>query len=75
MLLFSKLSFKSKVVNWLSSSAFAIYLLHQAPGVSDLYRTTFARAYESMHGGLFVLFTLGAVAAVALLAIMLDKLR
>ena len=75
MLIFSKFSFKSKIVNWVSSSAFAIYLLHQAPGVSDLYRTMFAEAYESMHGGLFFLFVLGAVAAIALAAIVLDKLR
>ena len=75
MLMFSKFSFKSKAINWLSSSAFAIYLLHQAPGVSDLYRKLFVTAYESMHGALFILFTLGAVVIIGVVAIMLDKIR
>lgn len=74
-LLFDKFNFKSGVVNWLASSAFAIYLVHQAPGAFNLYQELFSTAYNSMHGAWFICFALGAVVVIGLMSILLDKVR
>ena len=74
-LVFDKLRFESKVVNWLASSAFAIYLVHQAPGVFGLYQNLFSSAYERMHGVWFIPFVLVATAVIGLASILLDKVR
>lgn len=74
-LLFDKVRFESRVVNWLASSAFAIYLVHQAPGVFELYQELFRSAYNSLHGTLFIPFVLAATTVIGLASILLDKLR
>lgn len=74
-LVFDKMRFESKAVNWLASSAFAIYLVHQAPGAFDLYQKVFSTAYAELHGAWFIPFTLAATLAIGLGAILLDKVR
>lgn len=75
VLMFNRFHFHSKVVNWLASSAFAIYLVHQAPGVTDLYINLFKEAYDSMHGAMFILFTIGVTLSIAIVSILFDKIR
>ena len=75
LLMFSRFRFESRAVNWLASSAFAIYLVHQAPGVFNLYTNLFKEAYDSMHGALFILFAIGVALVVGLGSILLDKVR
>lgn len=74
-LVFDKLRFESRTVNWLASSAFAIYLVHQAPGVFGLYQKLFATAYEQMHGAWFIPFVLAVTTAIGLASILFDKVR
>lgn len=75
MLMFSRFKLECKWVNWLSASAFAIYLVHQAPGVDQLYLDFFKESYQSMHGVLFVPFAVVATAIIGFICILLDKLR
>ena len=75
LLMFSNFHFHSKVVNWLSASAFAIYLVHQAPGAMQLYYQLFDRAYDTINGWLFIPFTLAVTLAIALASILFDKVR
>lgn len=75
VLLFSKLHFKSRVVNWLASSAFAIYLVHQAPGAFDLYANLFKESYDTISGVWFIPFVLGVTTLIGLASILLDKVR
>ncbi len=74
-LVFDKFRFESKAVNWLASSAFAIYLLHQAPGAMELYKEFFNTAYERMNGVLFIPFVIATTLIIGLASILLDKLR
>ena len=75
LLMFSRFEFESRLVNWLSSSAFAIYLVHQAPGIDKLYTNLFESAYQSMHGGVFISFAIITVAIIGIVCILFDKLR
>ena len=75
LLMFSRFEFESRLVNWLSSSAFAIYLVHQAPGIDKLYTNLFESAYQSMHGGVFIPFAIITVAIIGIVCILFDKLR
>lgn len=74
-LVFDKVRFESKVVNWLASSAFAIYLVHQAPGAFDLYRKFFSTAYAELHGAWFIPFALATTLVIGVGSILLDKVR
>ncbi len=74
-LVFDKLRFESRIVNWLASSAFAIYLVHQAPGVFGLYQKLFSTAYEQMHGVWFIPFVLVATTTIGIVSILFDKVR
>lgn len=75
LLMFRQFSFKSRIVNWLSASAFAIYLVHQAPGVNGLYLKFFKESYQSMHGALFIPFAILATSIIGLICVIFDKLR
>ena len=41
LLAFSKMNFQSRAINWMASSAFAIYLIHENALVSPWYRQLF----------------------------------
>ena len=75
LLLFEKLHFQSKVINWLASSAFAIYLVHQAPGMTKVYCNFFNEAYQSMNGWLFIPFAILATTLLGVVSILFDKVR
>ena len=75
VLMFNTFHFKSRVINWLASSAFAIYLVHQAPGVTDLYINFFKEAYASMSGWLFIPFAIFATTLLGIASILIDKVR
>lgn len=66
LLAFSKMDFQSRTVNWLASSAFAIYLIHEHSLVSPWYHQLF-----SEFGNLSLLLILG----IALGCILVDKPR
>ena len=75
LLMFSKFHFQSKAINWLSASAFAIYLVHQAPGAMQLYYQLFDHSFDTMSGWLFIPFVFATTLAIALASILFDKVR
>lgn len=75
LLFFSKLHFHSKTINWLSASAFAIYLIH----TNSLVYPYFLECPSYINGHFPVWITTGILvlflAAASLLCIVIDKLR
>lgn len=75
VLLFAKISVQSKMINWLASSCFAIYLIHQHLMVRPYYCKACANIFETYSGlaywGVIILFLL----AIALGCILIDKIR
>ena len=71
-LMFAKMDFRSRVVNWIAGSAFAVYLFH---GGMPLYKDTTVAMFRSYSGfgylGRVVIFIIG----VFMVGILLDKVR
>ncbi len=75
-LFFTKISLRSKVVNWLSASCFAVYLIHCTPFIFYPYYIDFIRNFyktESLFP--FFVFTSALIALFFVLSIMFDKVR
>ena len=75
-LFFTKISFYSKSINWIASSAFAVYLLHCNPLVFEPYFLSPIREWyrdQSIYGFLFNTSIL--IISVFCLAILVDKIR
>lgn len=76
LLFFSKLSIKSKVINWIASSSFAAYLLHANPNIFSSYFVPTIRQIVEEHTGFSVLiFLFFFLVVVYIVAIFLDKIR
>ncbi len=74
-LAFNKMSFSSRIVNYLACSAFSIYLIHMHPLVSPHFRTMMNWGYDLMGGWLYVLFAVAFAVVFGLACVMLDKVR
>lgn len=74
-LIFTKFEFKNKVVNWFAASSFAAYLLHTSPCIRDFYQAFFHKLWESNPVTTFWTETIGVIAAIMLLAVIVDQLR
>ena len=75
LLFFSKLQFQSKAINWLASSAFAIYLIHENCLISPYYREGFRSLHDSLPLGLFYPSMFGLLVLIGLACILIDKPR
>lgn len=76
MLLFTKISFHSKFVNWIAISCFAIYLVHSNMMIGNTFYDKYI--YQWFHSEpplLFILYTVGLIITVFWISIFLDKLR
>lgn len=73
-LAFTRMDFRSKVVNWLATSAFAIYVIHMNYLVAPYYRAAMVQLYESS-GIWFFLLMFPAGLLVGLACILADKVR
>ncbi len=71
LLFFSKLSLKSKAVNWIACSCFAVYLLHCTRHVLDAYCSHVREYYQAQHYEGIILL----IVSVYVSAILLDKAR
>lgn len=74
-LAFSKLSFSSKVLNWMASSCFAIYLIHMHPTIKEIGYRSYTRGLYELDFFSHVLILLVLIIAVAMLSILIDKIR
>ena len=75
LLFFSKLNFQSKAVNWMASSAFAIYLIHENALISPYYHQLFSRLHESVPLVVWCPLMIVTVIVLGLGIILIDKLR
>ena len=74
LLMFSKLQFQSKVINYLSSSAFAVYLIHAHPLLWDEYLNIFPPIYAKYPNLLGVLLMMLVAIIIFFLCIAIDKI-
>ena len=74
LLMFSKLQFQSKVINYLSSSAFAVYLIHAHPLLWDEYLNIFPPIYAKYPNLLGVLLMMLVAVIIFFLCIAIDKI-
>ena len=74
LLMFSKLQFQSKLINYLSSSAFAVYLIHAHPLLWDDYLNLFPPIYAKYPNLLGVLLMMLVAVIIFFLCIAIDKI-
>lgn len=74
LLMFSKLQFQSKVINYLSSSALAVYLIHAHPLLWDEYLNLFPPIYAKYPNLFGVLLMMFVAVIIFILCIAIDKI-
>ena len=75
LLAFSKMRFQNKVINWLASSAFAIYLIHTNSLVYPHYVDGAHHILFNNNPGISAILLSGYILIIALICIVLDKPR
>lgn len=76
LLAFDGMYFRSRAINWLAASSFAIYLFHQNPNLSARYYiATVIDLYKHTDGIICILLIFLFMVFVACLAILLDQPR
>ena len=76
MLFFTKIHFQSRVINWIASSSFAVYLLHSnSYFASTYYDAIILGWFKEQPRGLFIIYTSIFILVVFCLSIGIDKLR
>lgn len=76
LLYFSKLHFTSKIVNWLASSAFAIYLFHTNENLFLPYFVSEVKDIYNDYQGLYCLILLiFYLLCISIVSILIDKIR
>ena len=74
-LAFSKMRLQSRAVNWLATSAFAIYLIHVHSLVLPWYRQLFQEVSKMVSPFIFYLVSFLVIVGIAFVCILLDKPR
>lgn len=72
LLFFSKLSFTDKMVNWVASSCFAVYLFHCNGFFFSLYRNMVEKLYASPYS---LLGVVSYVIFIFFISVLIDKIR
>ncbi len=75
LLFFSKLNFNSKAINWLATSAFAIYLFHTNNLIYPYFKKSFEYIATSFTLPVSCVMSILAVLVIALICILADKPR
>lgn len=75
ILFFSKFHFQSRIINWMASSAFAIYLIHENSLVSPYYHIMFDVLRDRVPLEMWYLLLFIIVLVLGLAFIITDKLR
>ena len=74
-LAFSKINIQSEAINWLASSAFAIYLVHENVLVSPYYHLMFKELSRSFNHYMFYIISSIILLLIGLVCILVDKPR
>ena len=75
LLFFTKLEFKSKAINYVATSCFAVYLLHMHFCISDYYIDTAKTLYNNFSGFEYIAYIVTLFIAVFIISIILDRIR
>ena len=75
LLFFTKLDFKSKVVNYIATSCFAVYLLHMHFCIINYYLNTAKELYDKFSGITYFASIIALFIAVFVISILTDRFR
>lgn len=76
LLLFSKMHFKNKIINWIAASSFAVFLFHLNHSITDSYFIPLIRHVYTTTSGLLCIVSICAVLiAIFVIAILIDQIR
>lgn len=75
LVLFSRMTFQSRFVNWVAGSCFAVYLIHMHPMVRDYFFEEVSRIWQMPSMGKLTLYFLVLTLAIYIVSILVDKLR
>lgn len=75
LLSFKKLTFHSKIVNWLAASSFAVYLIHYSPFVYPYFMKGMRYLYYHFDGMIYGVTLLIALLIVFFVCTLFDQLR
>jgi len=74
LLSFTKISLRSRFINWIASSCFAVYLLHMGYGF-DIYKYGISRCYQTGNTLSFIVCVFLFMILVFVVAVLIDKVR
>lgn len=75
-LFFTKLSFRSSLVNWISVSSFTVYLIHTSPFIFHPYYIDVIKQWFDVEPrGQFLLYTSGLIIVFFVVSVLFDKIR
>lgn len=75
LLAFSKMEFQSKAINFCAASAFAMYLIHQNNLIIPYWNSFFIKQFETSPFYIYMLYTVGVLAGVFVLSVVVDRVR
>ena len=75
LLFFTKLNFKSRVINYIATSCFAVYLLHMHFCLRGYYINTAKVLFNKYAGLEYIAYVLALFIAVFIISILLDRIR
>lgn len=75
LLAFANAPFQNKVVNWIASSVFSIYLVQMHPMVMPYFQQAMGDAFHRMGGAFYILYALGVAIAMGMVCVLVDKIR
>lgn len=75
LLAFNKISFHSKMINWVAVSCFSVYLFHCSPGMLNKYVEVVNKIYDSNNTFVFLILLTLFIVMVFCISILIDKVR
>ena len=75
LLFFTKLNFKSRAINYIATSCFAVYLLHMHFCISGYYLNIAKSLYDKYTGLEYIAYVVALFITVFIISILLDRIR
>ena len=75
LLYFNNINLKSRFINWVASSCFAVYLFHMHFCIGDHYLRFAKNIYENFSGVTYLAVIIGFMIIVFAIAVLIDKAR
>ena len=74
-IVFGRMNFQSKIVNWLSASSLAIFLIHMHPAIKEIGYYAYSKSLYSQPLATYIGMTIALVVVVFFGSILIDKIR